>query len=66
MFLKYQVPVAHACNTGGSGGRDQKDHVFRSGKHPTQKRAGGVAQCVGSEFKPQYHKKTKQQQQKIL
>jgi hypothetical protein len=26
-------------------------------KIPNTKRAGGVAQGVGSEFKPQYHKK---------
>jgi hypothetical protein len=26
-------------------------------KKPSQKRAGGVAQGVGPEFKPQYHKK---------
>jgi hypothetical protein len=26
-------------------------------KKPSQKRAGGVAQCLGPEFKPQYHKK---------
>jgi hypothetical protein len=29
-------------------------------KNPSQKRAGGVAQGVGREFKPQHHKKTKQ------
>jgi hypothetical protein len=28
-----------------------------SRKNPSQKRAGGVAQDVGPEFKPQYHKK---------
>jgi hypothetical protein len=28
-----------------------------SQKQPSQKRAGGVAQGVGPEFKPQYHKK---------
>jgi hypothetical protein len=28
-------------------------------KTPSQKRAGGVAQGVGPEFKPQYHKKKK-------
>jgi hypothetical protein len=28
-------------------------------KNPSQKRAGGVAQGVGSEFKPQYCKKKK-------
>jgi hypothetical protein len=26
-------------------------------KNPSQKRAGGMAQGVGPEFKPQYHKK---------
>jgi hypothetical protein len=30
-----------------------------SQKNPSQKRAGGVAQDVGPEFKPQYHKKKK-------
>jgi hypothetical protein len=29
-------------------------------KEPLQKRAGGVTQDVGPEFKPQYCKKTKQ------
>jgi hypothetical protein len=28
-------------------------------KNPLQKRAGGVAQGVGTEFKPQYHHKKK-------
>jgi hypothetical protein len=28
-------------------------------KNPSQKRAVGTAQGVGPEFKPQYHKKTK-------
>jgi hypothetical protein len=28
-------------------------------KNPSQKRAGGVAQTVGHEFKPQYHQKRK-------
>jgi hypothetical protein len=30
-----------------------------SWKNPSQKRAGGVTQGVGSEFKPQQHKKRK-------
>jgi hypothetical protein len=30
-----------------------------SRKNPSQKSAGGVAQAVGPEFKPQYHKKKK-------
>jgi hypothetical protein len=29
-----------------------------SRKNPSQKRAGGVAQCEGPEFKPQYYKQT--------
>jgi hypothetical protein len=28
-------------------------------KNPSQKRAGGMAQGVGPEFKPQYHKRKK-------
>jgi hypothetical protein len=32
----------------------------------TKKRAGGVAQSVGPEFKPQYHKKNKKINKKEL
>jgi hypothetical protein len=52
--------VAHTCNPSYS------EQIFRrierkkfqtlSRKNPSQKRAGGVAQGVGSEFKPQHHK----------
>jgi hypothetical protein len=60
--------VAHACNLSFSGGRDQEDHGSKPDwansslrpyleKNPSQKRAGGVAQGVDSEFKSQYHKK---------
>jgi hypothetical protein len=35
-----------------------------SQKNPSQKRAGGVAQGVGPEFKPQYCKKKKTPKQK--
>jgi hypothetical protein len=35
-------------------------------KDPSQKRAGGVAQGVGSEFKPQYCKKKKKKEQSSL
>jgi hypothetical protein len=60
-------PVAHTCNPRYSGGRDQEDHDLEpaqanssqdpiSKKNPSQKRAGGVAQGVGPEFKPQYQK----------
>jgi hypothetical protein len=58
-----QAPVAHACNPSYSGGTNQED----LGLKPTwanilqdpektldKKRAGGVAQGVGPEFKLQY------------
>jgi hypothetical protein len=35
-------------------------------KETSRKRAGSVAQGTGPEFKPQYYKKTKQQQKKKL
>jgi hypothetical protein len=34
-------------------------HETLSQKNPSQKRAGGVAQGVGSEVKPQFHKQNK-------
>jgi hypothetical protein len=34
-------------------------HKTLSGKNPSQKRAGGVAQGIGPEFKLQYHQKKK-------
>jgi hypothetical protein len=56
------VLVAHACNPSYSGGRDQKDRGLKPAqanrsldpilKNPSEKRAGGVAQGVGPEFKP--------------
>jgi hypothetical protein len=56
--------VAHAYNPSFSGGRDQEDCGSKPAwanssqdpisKNPSQKRAGGVAQGVGPEFKPQY------------
>jgi hypothetical protein len=33
-------------------------------KKPLTKRAGGVAQGVGPEFKPQYHKKKKKKKKR--
>jgi hypothetical protein len=64
------VPVTPACNPSHSGGRDQEDQGFKSAwanslwdpisKNPSPKRAGGVAQGVEPEFKPQYHKKIKE------
>jgi hypothetical protein len=32
-------------------------HKTLSQKYPTQNRAGGVAQSIGPQFKPQYQKK---------
>jgi hypothetical protein len=34
-------------------------------KNPSHKRAGGVAQGIGTEFKPQYHKKKKKRKKKV-
>jgi hypothetical protein len=64
------VLVAHACNPSYSGVRDQEDHNLKPTsdkqfrrpylkKKKSQKRAGGVAQGVGPEFKPQHHTHTK-------
>jgi hypothetical protein len=53
--------VAHVYNPSYSGGRDQEDHGSKPAqansshdpilKNPSQKRAGGVAQGEGPEFK---------------
>jgi hypothetical protein len=60
--------LAQTCNPSYSGDRDQEDRDSKpawansetlSEKNPSQKRAGGGAQGVGPEFKPQYHKKKK-------
>jgi hypothetical protein len=66
--------VAHTCNPHYSGGRDQEEHIGTqpreivhktlSQKNPSQKRAGGMAQGVGPEFKPQYHKKKKKKKKR--
>jgi hypothetical protein len=63
------VPVAQGCNPSYSGGRDREDWGFKSArqivcetlspKTSSQKRAGGVTQVTGPEFKPQYHQKIK-------
>jgi hypothetical protein len=70
------VLVAHARNSSYSGGRDQEDHSLKpawansSGdpnfKIPNTKRAGGVAQSVGPEFKPQYCQKKKKKKLFLL
>jgi hypothetical protein len=64
------VLKVHACNPSYLGGRDQENRGLKPAqakfmrpyikKHPSQKSTGGVAQGVGSEFKSQYHKKTKE------
>jgi hypothetical protein len=41
--------------------RDPISKKKRKKKNPSQERAGGVAQGVGSEFKPQHCKKTNKQ-----
>jgi hypothetical protein len=61
--------MAHACNPSYSGGRDQEDNGSKPAqanrsqdpisKKPITKRAGGVAQGVGPQFKPQYCQKKK-------
>jgi hypothetical protein len=66
------VPVAHSCNPSCSGGRDQEDCGSKPAwanssqdpisKIPITKRADGVAQDEGPEFKPQDHEKQQQQQ----
>jgi hypothetical protein len=65
--------VAHAFNPSYSGGRDQEDHgskpawansspdpILKKPFTKNKKRAGGVAQGVGPEFKPQYQKKKRE------
>jgi hypothetical protein len=61
--------VAHTCNPGYSEAEIRRipvqiqpgqivfETLFQN--NPLQKRAGGVTQEVGPEFKPQYHKKKK-------
>jgi hypothetical protein len=61
--------VTHTCNPNYLGGRDQEDHGSKPTwannsrphpkKNPSQKKAGGVAQDLSTEFKPRYRKKRK-------
>jgi hypothetical protein len=59
--------VAHTCNPSNTAERDQENHSSKptqvnssqdpiSKKIHHKKRAGGVAQDLGPEFKPQYYK----------
>jgi hypothetical protein len=72
---KSRAPVAHFCNPSYSRGRDQKDRGSKPAeansyapsyleKNPSQKRAGGVTEGVGPEFKPQYRKKKRKKERK--
>jgi hypothetical protein len=63
--------VAHTCNPGHSGGREQENHSSKPAqanssqnsiskkKKITKKGAGGVAPSVDPEFKPQYQREKK-------
>jgi hypothetical protein len=62
--------MAHACNPSYSGGSNQEDRGSKTNssqdliteKNPSQKkRADGVAQRIGPEFKPQYCKERKKE-----
>jgi hypothetical protein len=65
-----KITNTHSCNPSYLGGRDQEDCSLTPAqanslgepilKNPLQKRADGVAQGVGPEFKPQYHQKKKE------
>jgi hypothetical protein len=71
-----QALVAHAGNPSYSAARDQEDcglkptqangtcRPYLEKPHDKKKRAGGVAQGVGPEFKPQYHKKKKKKKER--
>jgi hypothetical protein len=66
-----QMSVAHPSYLGGRNQEDQcskpaqqKGHEILSQKNPSPKRAGGVAQGEGSEFKSQYCKKKKRKKEK--
>jgi hypothetical protein len=67
--------MAHVYNPSYSGGRGQEDCGSKpvlanslsdlcQKKKKSQKRAGGMAQDLGLEFKPQYHKKQNKTKQK--
>jgi hypothetical protein len=61
-----EKPMTHAYNPSNSGGRDQEDHCLKPAwtnslrdlllkiLNNNKKRADGVAQGIGPEFKPQH------------
>jgi hypothetical protein len=58
--------MAHTCNPRYLGGRDEDQFEASQGKQSrpylkkkSQKGAGGVAQGIGPEFKPQHSKEKK-------
>jgi hypothetical protein len=68
MYSNSKALVAHTYNPSYSGDTDQVGSQFEASpgkqflrpylkKTPSQKKAGGVAQGVGPQFKPQYCKK---------
>jgi hypothetical protein len=57
VFLTTQEAVIRAIMVCSQPG--QTIHKILSQKNPSQKRAGGMAQGVGPEFKPYYCKKKK-------
>jgi hypothetical protein len=71
-----QAPLAHTCNPSNSGSRDQEDYRLKPAlanssedpisKNPSQKRADGVAQGVGPEFKPQYRKEEEEEEIPVI
>jgi hypothetical protein len=65
------VPVAHTYNPSYSGGRDQEDCGLKPSlanrpypQKPFTKKACGVVQGEGLEFKPQYCKKKKKKKER--
>jgi hypothetical protein len=67
--------VAHAYNPSYSESRDQEDRGFKPAQTNSlrtclektlhKKRADGMAQGVGPESKPQYHKKKKKKKKRV-
>jgi hypothetical protein len=63
--------VAHACNPGYSGGRNQEDQGWKPALANTlrpylrkkiTKKGVGVAQAVGPEFNPRFQEKKKERE----
>jgi hypothetical protein len=61
VMLATQETEIRRIEVGGQPGQMVLETLSR--KKPSHKRAGGVAQGVGPEFKPQYHKKKKKKEE---